>query len=423
MKLTTKLFTCLILISHFTFGQNQNKEITTEEKIFGLSKIWSEVNSNFANFDISKIDWDETYKSYIPKVLAARTTEEYYHELQKMVALLHDAHTNVYYPFVKYRKPPLRSKLIENKVIITGVSNDTLRNQNIEIGDEIIDINNTNAIDFGKINVMPFQSSSTIQDLNLRTYTYALLYGNVDENIELRIKKKDNSILTALLSRKLVSNKKHQTFELKITNDNIAYLKINDFENPDYKRIFDSLYVKFLPSKALIIDVRENGGGNGSQGFYILSHLIEKNTLTAKSKTKQNISALIARGQIDTWLEIAPDTIHPIDNKEKYLKPVIVLTGAQTFSAGEDFLVAFDNSRRGIKIGQASGGSTGQPLFFDLPKGGRFRVCTKRDSYPNGKEFVGVGIMPEIEIQETIKSIQDKEDIVFEKAIELLNKK
>ena len=38
MKLPTKLFTCLILISHIAFGQNLNKEITTEEKVFGLSK-------------------------------------------------------------------------------------------------------------------------------------------------------------------------------------------------------------------------------------------------------------------------------------------------------------------------------------------------------------------------------------------------
>lgn len=423
MKLTTKLFTCLILISYVTFGQNLKKEITVEEKIFVLSKIWCEVNSNFANFDISKIDWDETYKSYIPIVLATKTTEEYYKELQKMVALLRDGHTNIYYPFANIRRPPLRTKLIENKVIITRVSNDTLRNQNIEIGDEIIDINKTNAFDFGKINVMPYQSSSTIQDLNLRTYSYFLFYGIADENIELKIKKKNNSIFITSISRKLFDYKKYKTFDLQITNDNIAYLKINDFENPDYKRIFDSLYVKILPSKALIIDVRENGGGSSGQGNYVLSHLIEKNTLSAKSKTKQNISAFRAKGSADVWLEIAPYLIKPINNKEKYLKPVIVLTGAQTFSAGEDFLVAFDNSKRGIKIGQATGGSTGQPWYFDLPKGGIFRVCTKRDYYPNGKEFVGVGIIPEIEIQETVKSIQDKQDIVFEKAIEVLSKK
>lgn len=411
------------MISSFASGQTFQTEISTEEKIFGLSKIWSEVNYNFANFDLSKIDWNETYKRYISKVLETKTTEEYYNELKKMVALLKDGHTNVYYPVQNYAKPPLRTKLIENKIIITRVSNDTLRKQNIEVGDEIIEINKTNALDYGRTNVMPYQSSSTIQDLNLRTYTYALFYGNADEKIELKIRKKNNLVFTTSISRKLISDREYKTYELRITKDNIAYLKINDYENNNYKEIFDSLYVKLLPSKALIIDIRENDGGNSGQGYYVLSHLIEKNTLSAKSKTRQNISLFKARGQTDTWLEIAPDTIRPISNKEKYLKPVIVLTGAQTFSAGEDFLVAFDNSKRGIKIGQATAGSTGQPLFFDLPNGGRFRVCTKRDSYPNGKEFVGIGIIPEIVIQETVKSIQDNQDIVLEKAIEIINKK
>jgi carboxyl-terminal processing protease len=412
-----------ILISSITFAQNKQNEITTEERIVGLSKIWSEVNYNFANFDISKIDWNETYKSYISKILKTKTTEEYYNELKKMVALLKDSHTNVYYPVPNYCKPPLRTKLIENKIIITRVSNDTLRKQNIEVGDEIIEINRTNALDFGKTNIMPYQGSSTIQDLNIRTYTYFLFYGNANEKIELKIRKKNNFVFTTTISRQLVSNYEYETYELRITKDNIAYLKINDFENNNYKQIFDSLYAKLLPSKALIIDIRENDGGNSEQGFYVLSHFIEKNTLSAKSKTKQYISSLKARGQADTWFEIAPDTIRPISAKEKYLKPVIVLTSAQTFSAGEDFLVAFDNSKRGIKIGQTTGGSTGQPLFFDLPKGGRFRVCTKRDTYPNGKEFVGIGIIPEIGIQETVKSIQDKQDIVLEKAIEIINKK
>jgi carboxyl-terminal processing protease len=423
---TTKkhlILTCFILLSGFTFAQTRAIELTIEEKIAGLSKIWSEVSYNFANFDLSKINWDETYKSYISKVLETKTTEEYYNELKKMVAQLKDSHTNVYYPVPNYAKPPLRTKLIENKLIITRVSNDALRKQNIEVGDEIIEINKTNALNYGKTNVMPYQGSSTLQDLNIRTYTYFLFYGNTDEKIELKIRKKNNLVFTTSISRQIKSDYEYKTYELRITKDKIAYLKINDFENNNYKDIFDSLYVKLRPSKALIIDVRENDGGNSEQGFYVLSHLIEKNTLSAKSRTRQSVSLRKARGLADTWLEIAPDTICPIRNKEKYLKSVIVLTGAQTLSAGEDFLVAFDNSKRGIKIGQTTGGSTGQPLFFNLPGGGSFRVCTKRDAYPDGKEFVGIGIFPEIRIQETVKSIQTKHDLVLEKAIEILKKK
>jgi hypothetical protein len=61
---------------------------------------------------------------------------------------------------------------------------------------------------------------------------------------------------------------------------------------------------------------------------------------------------------------------------------VLVLTSARTYSAAEDFVVAFDAMQRGRIVGEATGGSTGQPLLFDLPGGGKARICTKRDSYP-----------------------------------------
>ena len=414
----------LLLTTTSSFGQTATNEISNEEKVFGLSKLWSEVKYNFANFDISKINWDSTYRVYIPKVLATNTTEEYYKELIKMMALLKDGHSNVYYsPFFNYKRPPIRTKLIENKIIITDIYNDTLRTQNLEIGDEIIEIDKMNTLEFATKNVTPYQSASTIQDLNIRTFTYSLLTGKTDEPIELKIKKKGGQTFSIIISRKLTSTFKKQTYELAITKDNIAHLKINDFENEKYKEIFDSLYVNILPTKAFIIDIRNNGGGDGGQGFYILSHLIDKITFGAKSKTRQFIPTLKAWEQPDMWMEFAPDVIKPIEGKIKYSNPVILLTSAKTYSAAEDFIVAFDVSKRGIKIGQTTGGSTGQPLMFDLTKNGFARICTKRDFYPDGKEFIGIGIKPDIEVKETILSIQEHRDLTLDKAIEQLTKR
>lgn len=406
-----------------SFGQTQKTEITDEKKIYGLSKLWSEVKFNFANFDLVEIDWDKTYQEYIPKVLATDTTYEYYQELTKMMALLKDGHSNVYYNSADYGRPPLRTKLIENKVLVTNIYNDTLISKNIAIGDEILEINNTNAIEYGKRNIMPYQSASTSQDLDNRTFHYAFFYGKIKEPIVLKIKKKDKSVFTTTVSRELKSNYKRESYVLKITKDNIAHLTINDFENQDYRKLFDSLYVNIIKSKALIIDIRNNGGGSSNQGYYILSHLINKKVNNSKSKTRQYVAYAKANGSSDTFIEYAPYWIEPIQNKEKYTNPVVVLTSAKTFSAAEDFLVAYDNAKRGIKIGQKTGGSTGQPISFDLPEGGRMRICTKRDMYPNGKEFVGVGIIPDIEINETIESIQNGRDIVLEKSIEILNEK
>ena len=74
-------------------------DLSVEEKIAGLSKFWSEAKYNFINFHlVSNLDWDKTYLEFIPKVLAAKSTLEYYKVLQMLCAKLKDGHTYVYLP-------------------------------------------------------------------------------------------------------------------------------------------------------------------------------------------------------------------------------------------------------------------------------------------------------------------------------------
>ena len=174
-----KILRIIILLLTFSYSYGQTKPtLTSEEKLFGLSKLWSEVKYNFANFDLTKIDWDSTYKTFIPNVLVTKSDEDYFKELMKMMALLKDGHSNVYYkPFFAYKKLPLKTKLIDGKVIITEIYNDTLLAQNkLSVGDEIIEVNKVNVHDFGRTIIAPYQSASTIQDLNIRVYTFSSYY-------------------------------------------------------------------------------------------------------------------------------------------------------------------------------------------------------------------------------------------------------
>ena len=101
-------------------------------------------------------------------------------------------------------------------------------------------------------------------------------------------------------------------------------------------------------------------------------------------------------------------------------KPVVVLAGAATFSAAEDFLVAWKNSGRGPILGEPTGGSTGQPLSFTLPGGGSARVCTKKDTFPGGLEWVGKGIDPDILVRPSVADIQARRDTTLERALAFL---
>jgi C-terminal processing protease CtpA/Prc len=107
----------------------------------------------------------------------------------------------------------------------------------------------------------------------------------------------------------------------------------------------------------------------------------------------------------------------PADGTRLYKKPVIVLTSPRTFSAAEDFCVAFDFLKRGTIMGEPTGGSTGQPLTFKLPGGGWGRVCTRHSAYPDGKEFIGIGVQPNKVVTPTIADVCANRDTVLEAAL------
>jgi C-terminal processing protease CtpA/Prc len=87
-----------------------------------------------------------------------------------------------------------------------------------------------------------------------------------------------------------------------------------------------------------------------------------------------------------------------------------------TYSAAEDFVAAFDAMHRGITVGETTGGSTGQPLFFHLPGGGSARICAKNDRAGDGTVFEGVGLVPTIPVSLTLANVRSGADVVMDRA-------
>ena len=88
------------------FKSSYSPEISGSDKVAGLSLLWAEAKFGFANFwHVPDLDWDATYRSYIPKVLATKSTLEYYEVLQRFYALLQDGHTGVGHPTEPTRLP------------------------------------------------------------------------------------------------------------------------------------------------------------------------------------------------------------------------------------------------------------------------------------------------------------------------------
>lgn len=98
----------------------------------------------------------------------------------------------------------------------------------------------------------------------------------------------------------------------------------------------------------------------------------------------------------------------------KYDKPIVLLVNGGTFSAAEDFTVLFKNARRGKVIGTPTGGSTGNPINIDLGYGYWGRICTRHEKLADGTEFIGVGIQPDIIVEENESVIFGNDNVIQE---------
>lgn len=463
MKNTVFLF--LVLSSKLLFGQIPN-EISNQDKVFGLSKFWQEVNYNFVYLDkVDRTEWDKQYKELITEVQNTSNDYEYYRLLQKFCAFLKDGHTNIWFSqqiqdniyntnFGDYR---LFLSNINGKAIITRVNKS--KKDEIPIGTEIVEVNGLDTKAYLNKNVLPYISSSTdfiLEDWGIES----LLEGYVGTSYDLKLKMPNGKVksLTVKHQKTLeqevfppLENRELMDLKWMGKQKEIAYVSLNSFSDWKISMQFKEKIQEIKKAKAIIIDLRYNTGGNTNIGKEIFKHLTNDSILYgSKSVSRNHIPTYKAWGKFQTekdainsdWsrksllsyqdkfyyeFPYQADTISKDDLRllkdTRLVVPTVVLIGHNTASAAEDFLIYADNQKHFTKIGEPTFGSTGQPFLFDLPNGGIARICTKKDTYPNGKEFVGVGIQPDVFVAKSLKDFIENKDPVLQKAVEYLSQK
>jgi C-terminal processing protease CtpA/Prc len=409
------------VVTSESLATDYSEHLGAADRLAGLSLLWSEARYNFANFDlVPNLDWDAHYRATIPLVLAAESTAEYYQELRRFYAALKDGHTGVTVPQELrnrvYAKPPVYTRLIEKRVMIYRVNSRHLDAMGLKAGQEILTIDGAGVHEYAAEKVRSYQSASTPQDLDVRVYSFGLLQGDAEQVVELVVSDAAENQQMFVVPRsgyddddKLTANE--SSFDIQDLGDGILLLDIRTFNEESVLEAFTEQFEEISQAAGLIIDLRLNGGGNSNIGWGILAQLVDKPFPTSQWKTRLYRPAFRAwlRPEAWTWHEGKSNEYGP-HGSHFYTGPVAVLSGSRTYSAAEDFLAAFRQANRGPIIGQPSGGSTGQPLVFRLPGGGSARVCTKRDSFADGTEFVGVGVIPDILVQDTVADIRAGHD-------------
>jgi hypothetical protein len=177
--------------------------------------------------------------------------------------------------------------------------------------------------------------------------------------------------------------------EVKIMDGNVGYLKIDFFLNETNSTI-DS-YMKLLQNTdAIIIDLRNNGGGNPKTVQYLCSYFLKDSIL---------INTLYYRKDNRTNNIFTTN----VNGKKLIDVPLLILTGSKTYSGAEEFSYNMQTQKRAFIIGKTTGGAANPGDVFKINNELEIFIPTGTGINPITKtNWEGIGVIPEIITKENL---------------------
>ncbi len=210
----------------------------------------------------------------------------------------------------------------------------------------------------------------------------------------------------------------------KIINNNIAYVSIPTFSSKKIIKDAAKYVKKFKKYKKLIIDLRNNDGGDTP--IWLLKSLMNKKyrrLYYTKIVPKDALSIMtnrrIGKHMAHHYKIEKSEYKNPI--KKPYTGKLVILINQATMSAAEDFVFPFKDNKRAQIIGIKTAGSNGDTYMDNYKNEVFFGIGSVVITFPSGLQFEGIGIEPDKKVYPSIKNIKDGKDVILEAAIRSLN--
>ena len=166
--------------------------------------------------------------------------------------------------------------------------------------------------------------------------------------------------------------------------------------------------------KAIVIDVRPNGGGNEILARQVAGCFTKKPTVYSKNKNRDPQSP-------SGYTEVFDRSLEPNPKRKHFAGKVFVLTGPTNMSSNESFILMMRESKNCTLIGERTFGSSGNPKPHVLGNGVTVILPSWQDLFPDGTLLEGKGIDPQVKVTTSARDLTTR-DPVLEATIQQLKK-
>ena len=312
--------------------------------------LWKTFDENYALFPVKNVNWDSLHVAYSSRISSSTTDAQLWDIMAELISHLNDGHV-------------------------------TLFDKGFSKWAASSEINKRNADDFSLDLVKnKFVSNVTVVGSGLITY---------------------GRIQSASAGK-------------KIGYIHIASFASNSGNGVDWAYDIDTAVRELYDSDALIIDLRNNGGGLKVTGAIIVSAFIDREITYFYQREKTG------PGHND-FGKPNPLTVSPRNDVLHFTKKIALLTNRFSGSGSEHFAQVFQYLPYATQIGDTTFGCFGDVLNnAQLPNGWTFRYPCRFTTTPEGTCPEGIGIIPDLLVENNKADITAGRDNVLTRAIQYL---
>lgn len=219
-----------------------------------------------------------------------------------------------------------------------------------------------------------------------------LMRGKPGTTVTLTVwREKEERVLDIPIKRAMIQI--HSVRKAELIEDKIGYIKLIEFQENTIQDLEDALRkLEKQGMEELILDLRNNPGG-------ILDGALEvSERFLSKDKVIVSIKGRDGKGE---EFKSSGRFVHP-----DY--PLIVMVNEGSASASEIVAGAVQDNKRGIILGAKSFGKASVQTVVPLRDGSALRITTAYYYTPSGRLIKSEGIMPDVVIEETPRSAEEK---------------